>query len=149
MVPALEHGPERLNPVGMRHAVHILTDAVLHGFMLERHTLISAVIVRIDGRALGGAIADETLKRLGVRSLDHDGANAVRLAVLGTNYNSLSNGATTRPELLVSVLVLFLATDEGFVDLNRTREERPRSLHDSLIRCARCQAVFWVMPRSR
>ena len=67
------------------------------------------MIVRVDGSSLGSALADEALKRFGVRVAHNGGAHAVRLTVLGTNNDRLADAAAACPQLLVGVLVLFLA----------------------------------------
>ncbi len=47
-VGALEHAPETLDPVGMRHAVNVLTDTVTDALVLKGHALIGRRIVCID-----------------------------------------------------------------------------------------------------
>ena len=59
-----------------------------------REALIGSVLIRVDGCALGGVLADESLERSGIRVLYHLRAYAVRLAVLGTYYRCLAYGAT-------------------------------------------------------
>ena len=105
VVAALEKRPKRLDPVGVSHPVHILANAVLHGFVLERHSLISTVVVGVDRRAFRCMIADETLKRLGVRVAHDGGAHVVRLAILGANNDRLADRAPSSLQLLVAVLV--------------------------------------------
>ena len=92
--------------------------------MLKRHSMIPTVIVRIDGSSLGSALADEALKRFGVRGVHNGGAHVVRLAVLGTNNDRLANRAPTSLQFLVGVFVLFFPADVGFVYLDRAGEWR-------------------------
>ena len=68
VVAALEYRPEQFDSVGVSHAVHVLADSVLYRFVLERHSLISTVVVGVDCRSFRCLIADEALKRFGVRS---------------------------------------------------------------------------------
>ena len=76
-VSALEHRPEGFDPVGVGHPVNILADAVLHSFMLERHSLISTVIVGVNRRAFGCMITDETLQCLGICFVNNTGCHHV------------------------------------------------------------------------
>ncbi len=119
VVATLEHRPEAFDSVGVGHAVHMLADAVLHCFVLERHSLISAVAVCIDSRAGVGVFTDETLERLGVCAVYHGSTHAIGRPVLGANHCGLTDRATARAKLLVGVFVLFLAADVGFVNFDR------------------------------
>ena len=47
MAASLQHGPERLDSVGVRHAVHILAHTVVDAPMV-RDTSIGSVVFRVD-----------------------------------------------------------------------------------------------------
>ena len=102
----------------MSHAGHVLADAALHSFVLERHSLISAVVVGVDRRGFRCIIADEALKRFGVRSLNHSGTHTVGIAVLGANNDRLADRAPASLQFLVGVLVVLLSANEGLVHLD-------------------------------
>ena len=88
---ALEHAPEALDTVGVGHASDVLPDAMCDAFVVAGKALISTRFVGINSRAILYATHDETLKRLGVRILDHGGAHLVGRPVLGTDDGSLAN----------------------------------------------------------
>ena len=91
--------------------------------MVKRHPLISAVIVGVDRRAFRRLIANEALERLGVRVAHNGGGHAVRLSVLRPDDDGLAYRSPACLQLLVAVLVLFLAADESFVDFNRADKQ--------------------------
>ena len=61
LVGALEHTPKRFDAVGVSHPVNVLTNAVLDGFVLERHALVGGCVVCVDGCAPGSVVGDEFL----------------------------------------------------------------------------------------
>ena len=50
LVRPLQHGPEALNPVGMRHAVDVFGNAVLDRFVRVGDAFICRRIIGIDDR---------------------------------------------------------------------------------------------------
>ena len=62
----------------------------------HQDSAIAPVIVRIDSSSLGSALADEALKRLGVRVANHSGAHCVGRAILGSDDDGLADATTAR-----------------------------------------------------
>ena len=65
--------------------------------------------------------SNETLKRAHVRMFNGYRVNLAGPAILCPDYRSFADRTTTTVQLLVGVLVLFLAADVGFVSLYRDR----------------------------
>ena len=122
LVSAFQHRPERLDPVGVGHAVDVLADAVLHGFVLERHSLISTVIVGVNRRAFGCMITDETLQCLGICFVNNTGRHHVAVTVFHTNHGGLADCAAPGARQLFALClahILALAAEIGLIDLYR------------------------------
>ena len=51
VIAPFQQSPEALDPVGVGHVAHILSDAVAHALMLERYPLIGRCVVRAHGVA--------------------------------------------------------------------------------------------------
>ena len=45
LIAALQHGPEALDPAGVRHPANVLTGGMIHRLMIEGHPLIGASII--------------------------------------------------------------------------------------------------------
>ena len=73
-VSALEHGPEALYPVSMRHITDILADAVADALMVIRKPVISLGVIGIDHGVRRRMIGDKTVQGLRVGMFDHFGA---------------------------------------------------------------------------
>ena len=83
-VDAFEHRPERLDPVGVGHAVYVFCDRVLYCLMVEWQALVSAVVIGVDRRAFRRMIADEALQCWGLCVLYDARRNLVAVAVFHT-----------------------------------------------------------------
>ena len=116
--------PEGLDPVGVRLIPDIFTDRVVDGLVIEPLPLIGAVLVRVDLGLLGGSYGYEALKGGRVVPGDDRRADCVRGPIDGTRDHGLADASPTGPQPLPAVLVLFLATQIGLVDLQRTRHVR-------------------------
>ena len=126
VVSPLEHGPERLDAVGVGLAFDVLADAVTDSGVIEVQTdpVVSAVVVRVDGGPRLDPLLDEALQAILVRVLDDLSLDLVGGAVLGPDDRRFPNPSTPNVELLIGVLVLLFATDIGFVHFDGAGESR-------------------------
>ncbi len=123
LMSALQHRPERLDAVGMGHAVHVLADRVLDAFMRVRNALVGYGVIGIDNRVRLGIFGHEALQRFSVGVLDHLGVNLVRGAVLRADYRHHVHRAAARRRLALGVRhVLALPANIGFVKFDRPVE---------------------------
>ena len=123
VVRPLEHGPEALDAVGMRHAVNVFANRMLDRFVVVGDAPISRRFIGVD-RGIGGCvIGDEALQRLRVRLLHHLGAHGVGGAILRAHNRRLASRATTLKRFALALWhVAALAAHVGFVNLDRTIE---------------------------
>ena len=121
LVRPLQHGPKALDPVGVRHAVHVLTDRVIDRLMLELgHSVVGSGFIRVEDRTRLDVLPDEALEGLSVRGADHLGPDFVALPVLHANNRRLSNRSPAHEFLALGLAhVPALSADIGFINLNR------------------------------
>lgn len=115
-----QHGPYRFDAVGADTAAHVLACDVAYGLMLESRfvdALVSAVIVRVERRSGSDVLVYLLLKARGIGARDRISYRAP-VALAHPNYSNLADGSATSAQFLVSVLVLFLPSDIGFVHLD-------------------------------
>ena len=61
----LEHGPEALDSIGVRHAIHVLADGVIDRLMLELgHSVVGSGFIRVEDRTRLDVLPDEALEGL-------------------------------------------------------------------------------------
>lgn len=83
LIPALEHRPERLDPVDVRHAVHEFLGGVIDRFMrVFRHPGIGAGFVGVEGCARLYMLPHKALQRRCVGLRNAASGNPVGLPVL-------------------------------------------------------------------
>jgi len=123
--PALENAPEALNRLGMHHTNHVLAACVVNGRV--REVLVEAFVTNPLIRAeqtdlFGHGFIDESLQSRGADVCD-DASNHVALAADSASNNGLpGSGRTGLPIALIPMLVLGLAANESFIDLNDAAE---------------------------
>ena len=125
LVSALEHGPERLYPVGVGHVAHVFGNRVLYCLMLERHSLISAVIVGVDSGVGSGVLRDKPLQSDGIRIGNNLCCYLIAVAVLHSNHGCFTCRSTSGASQLFTLglaQVLALAAKVGLIHLNRAVE---------------------------
>ena len=118
VVATLEQRPERLDSVDVSLSAYILAYAMRHGLVI-REPLVCTVLVAVHVRFLRDARADESLEGHAVGALYDGGAHTSCSTVLDARDGSLADSASACPELLVRVLVAFLATNERLIYLDR------------------------------
>ena len=96
LVSALEHRPERLDSVGVGHAVHVLAYRVLHAAMREREALVGGGVVGVDRGAFGHVRLDEWNQRRRVGRFHNVCADVVGSPILRANHGRLANRTTSR-----------------------------------------------------
>jgi len=92
-VSALQHGPEALDPVGVRLPPDIFGDGVLDRFVVALDPLVGRRLVRIDRGVLLGVLLDEVLQRLAIGLCDDLGPNLIRRPILHADHRRLAQGA--------------------------------------------------------
>ena len=131
LVSALQHAPEALNAVGVRHSVDVFTNAMADGLVIEGQPVIAAAFIGVDCGARGRMRGHEAMQGdLGCVG-DHFAAYGASSAILGACDSRLADAAASHPHLLRAVLVLFQTADIGLIHFNRTIERtiaiaRPR-----------------------
>ena len=125
---AFQHRPERLDAVGVRHAVDVLADRVLHRLVRVGNALVSRCVVGVNRGIRRSIVGDEVLQHALVRTLDHAGVDLVGCPILRADDRHHVHRAAARRRLAFGVRhVLALPADIGFVKLNRP-VERPRAI---------------------
>src|ERR1017187_2173155 len=131
--PALENRPNALNAVRVRHAVDELLGAVIYGQMViggdvQRQSdggkaLVRSVFVRADGRTSLNADENVIYYFVSRSAIQHHGMHSA-VALTHSEYTSLADCAPAHVQLLVFVLVRFLASKVGFINLNNATQNR-------------------------
>jgi len=122
--PALQDGPDALDPIGCHVIPDVLSGAVHDALVLEQRAndaVISAGIIRVNSRAW----RDHAIEKVfgGIRVNRFDGQRyGVPAALPHTDNGSLADRAATGVQFLVLVLVGFLPADVGFVDFDDAGE---------------------------
>ena len=127
MIAALEHRPERLDPVGVRHSVDIFADRVLDGFVRPGNAAVCGSIIRIDRRSGKRGRKDKTLQGLSGGVGNGPCTDLVGFAVLHADNGRLAYGSPARiPECLAPGVahVPALAAHVGLIGFHRAAELR-------------------------
>ena len=152
LVRPLQHSPERIESVGMGHAVDVFGDLVLDAFVRVRDAFISWRAVSVDDRIRFGMFRNETLHCLGVGAFNHPCADLIAFAALRTNHGGLIYRSPSLRLPCVLALDLFLRLPPMYVSPNLTGPSNGISAspaHASRIRCIMNQALRWLIPKSR
>ena len=85
-----EHGPEGFHAVRVSLPANVLADRVVDGLVVvvPRQPLVRRRLVRVDGRAGLGVLADEALQGFAIHALDDLGPNLVGLAILHADHRT-------------------------------------------------------------
>ena len=120
---SLYHGPQGLDPVGVGHAVDVLGNRVLDGFVGIGNALIGGCIVCVYHGVRVGHVVHEALQRGPVGGFNDLRCDLVGGTALGPyNRRHVDGTATLKPLALRIRLVLALSTHVCFVKLNRVVE---------------------------
>ena len=124
LVSALQHRPEGLDAVGVRHAPDVLGDVVVDFLVVEAgHAAVAASGIRIDLRARRRMVRDETLHGLTVLALYNLRDNSIGLAILRTHHHRLAGRAASESLAALGLRHILLTTaNVGFIHFNRTVE---------------------------
>jgi hypothetical protein len=123
---AFEQRPEGIERLGMHFAAHIFTLHVINGHV-RKHTiqvLIANILIgRDQGHFVADRLADESFQGSRGRIFD-DLTDDIALARNRTNDSDFTAPDAASPKMfaLTPVLVLFLATDEGFINFNNAHQ---------------------------
>src|SRR6185437_2395350 len=122
VVAALQDGPHAFNPVGVRHAIHILLGAVIHCAM---PVAINAGVRRMSVSAEHRIIFDirryMILNRACV-SVRDDNSLYIAATFAHAEDGGFTDWATARAQFLALVLVIFLAAQVRFVRFDDARQ---------------------------
>ena len=151
VITSLHHGPEWLHPVDVHQFVDLLANAMLNHFVIVSLKIcVTLEVIRIDVWTWLHVLVNESLQGdfLGTRyDVDLD---LIAVPILDSDDYGLADWSSTGLELLIFMLVAFLAADVGFIHFDRSAAEIGDILHSaSRVRWAMNQATFWVMPKSR
>lgn len=120
---ALQERPERFDVLSVNLAAHVFALTVAHDFML-RNEAIPRVFVGCDkAYIICHYFSHEATKRRSISILD-DLASYVAFAADRTNDRSLAGRTACHRNLLVPMAVVVLATNVGFVYLDRAHKFR-------------------------
>jgi len=138
---ALQHGPHALDAISMRHAIHVLLGAVVDRSMVihQVHADVGAVLVGIEGRSRNHRVDNGGLNRSCIGAGKHF-APDLTPAFAHSQDSDLTDGAAPGIQLLVLMLVGFLAADVGLIGFHDALKEPvlivvillPASLPDTL-----------------
>ena len=118
LVSAFQHRPERLDAVGVRHAVDVLGNRVLDALMRVRDAFVGRRVVGVDHSARLGILGDEAVQGILVRALDHAGVDLVGGPILRADHRRHVHRAASGGFGPLGVrLVLALAAKVGLVEL--------------------------------
>ena len=101
-VGALQHRPERFDPVDMGHPVHEFRHRVLDRFVIWKMG-IGGGVIGVDCRAIGDVIQHEALQSLCVGVSDHLRRNLIARPILRAYDSRLAN----RPASLKNLRLAF------------------------------------------
>ena len=122
-VGALQHAPEALYAVGVDLPSDVFSGAVVDRLMMPVKPLVGFGVVSEDVGVWHRGVVNEVVRRLLVGELDHEGADVVGVAVLGSDDGRLADRSAPGQFLALGLgHVLALAAHVGFIDLDRPRE---------------------------
>ena len=127
MQTALHNRPYALDAVGANATAHVFLAAVIDGSVLEEHPIqagVAAMFVRMQRRARFHVHVDGILQVIGRYALHGFGLSATA-TLAHPQDRDLAHRTSARVQLLLAVLVLFLAADVGLVYLN----DAPQHIH--------------------
>ena len=118
----------RFDLVGMRLIAEVFGNAVIDAFMVERHSLVGASIVRVDLGIRYSIVSDEALQGFLVGGRNHLRVHLVRLAVLRDDHGDLPDASAFEFLALGKAHVLSLAAEISLVNFDWSREWREEIL---------------------
>ena len=123
LVRPLEHGPERLDSIHVRHAVNVLADRVLERLVRVRDAFVGHRIVRVDRRVRVRHFVHEALQRGLVGRADNPCLNLVGGAALRADHGRHVHRTPPLEFLAFGVrFVPALAAEMRCVKFHRTSE---------------------------
>ena len=124
-VGPLEHGPEALHAVSVRHSPDVLADRVLDRLVI-RQVVVGQGVVGVDAGSGFDVLYDELGDRLACGVWDHAGGDLIAGPVLDSGDSGFPNGSPSSQSLpLLVAHVLPLAAEVALIRFDGPRKGRP------------------------